>query len=214
MNATEGWSEDASSKVVQCLAHVLLDFQDSTPASYRGDAEITVVNTRQILCSLSCPFQQCVAAFAGIFLHWYLWQTYSYRSEGHPALIWWPWGEVSPALLWLGHSCPLPRRWHFAAWKRGYRLTGSPEAAEGKSLLYLPSIYLLELCMLRLGFCRSDCTQVLLLSLSHAQRFPQDLGPMDPIIPRLCWLPLLKLQRVNAPNFVASVNPLCQTGNA
>lgn len=94
-------------------------------------------------------------------------------------------------------------------WKRGHRLTGSPEAAEGKSLLYLPSIYLLELCMLKLGFCRCDCTQLLLLSLSRAQRFPQDLGPMDPIIPRLCWLPLLKLQRVNTPNFVASINPLC-----
>lgn len=93
-------------------------------------------------------------------------------------------------------------------WKRGHRLTGSPEAAEGKSLLYLPSIYLLELCMLKLGFCRCDCTQLLLLSLSRAQRFPQDLkGPMEPIIPRLCWLPLLKGRGWTLPTLLLQLIP-------
>lgn len=49
-------------------------------------------------------------------------------------------------------------------------------------MLYLPSIYLLELCMLRLGFCRSDCTQVP-VPLT-CPKVPTGLGPYGPNNPK------------------------------
>lgn len=200
---TNGWSEDVVPNMVRLLPPILLDFWDCTPTSYRRDAGIPIADEGQIPYPLPCPIWQHVAAFAVVFLHQYLWQMQAQRSEGPPAPGWWPWGEASPALWCSGLSGPLPRQWHFAAMKERAWASG---ISRGRSLLYLPSLFLLGL-YIQMGV--SVHTRSLPPCLSHPQRCLQDLlnGPMDVTL----WTagcPPLRLQRVNAPNFVASINPL------
>lgn len=76
----------------------------------------------------------------------------------------------------------------------------------GRSLLYLPSLFLLGL-YIQMGV--SVQTPSLPPCLPQPQRCPQDLpnGPMD-VTPWTAGCPPLRLQRVNAPTFAASINPL------
>lgn len=92
------------------------------------------------------------------------------KNRGTSAPGWWPWGEVSAALVCSGLSGSLPRQWCFATIKE--RAWALPSRKELAVLASLVSPW--ALCTDAYLWCVPS-------SLPHPQRCLQDLpnGPMD-----------------------------------